>query len=167
VSVNLVSRQFSKPELVEFIEDVLGATKLDADRLNLEITESTVIDAPERAIDVLLRLQNLGVKVHIDDFGTGYSSLAYLQKFAVDALKIDQRFTARIESAGGEKIVAAIITLVHGLGMAALAEGIETTEQFEKLCGLGCDYGQGFLFARPMEASKISSYIKGTSSPTT
>jgi len=167
VSVNLVSRQFSKPELVEFIEDVLGSTGFDADRLNLEITESTVIDAPERAIDVLLRLQHLGVKVHVDDFGTGYSSLAYLQRFAVDALKIDQSFTARIDSVGGEKIVAAIITLAHGLGMAALAEGVETPEQLERLCELGCDYGQGFLFARPMEASKISSYMKGATSSTT
>jgi diguanylate cyclase (GGDEF)-like protein/PAS domain S-box-containing protein len=167
VSVNLVSRQFSKPELVEFIKEVLGSTGLDADRLNLEITESTVIDAPERAIDVLLRLQNLGVKVHVDDFGTGYSSLAYLQRFAVDALKIDQSFTARIDSAGGEKIVKAIITLAHGLGMAALAEGVETPKQFDRLCELGCDFGQGFLFARPMEASKISAYMKGTTSSTT
>jgi EAL domain-containing protein (putative c-di-GMP-specific phosphodiesterase class I) len=146
---------------------VLGSTGLDADRLNLEITESTVIDAPERAIDVLLRLQNLGVKVHVDDFGTGYSSLAYLQRFAVDALKIDQSFTARIDSAGGEKIVKAIITLAHGLGMAALAEGVETPKQFDRLCELGCDFGQGFLFARPMEASKISAYMKGTTSSTT
>ena len=132
VSINLFSQQFSRPELVVHIEKLLDEFQLPASRLQLEITESAVIDVPELAIDVLHRLRGLGVKVHLDDFGTGYSSLAYLQRFAVDVLKIDQGFVQRMgRNGGGAEIVETIVTLAQNLGMAALAEGIETPEQLQ------------------------------------
>jgi diguanylate cyclase (GGDEF)-like protein/PAS domain S-box-containing protein len=156
VSINIVGRHFSTTELVGTIESVLSDTGLPAGRLHLEITESAVIDVPELAIDVLQRLKNLGVQVHLDDFGTGYSSLAYLQRFAVDVLKIDQSFTQRLGSnGGGVEIVRTIITLARNLGMDALAEGIETPEQLAMVRRLGCAFGQGFLFSRPLPPDRL------------
>lgn len=160
VSINLFSQQFSRTELVVYIEHLLDEVQLPADRLQLEITESAVIDVPELAIDVLHRLRNLGVKVHLDDFGTGYSSLAYLQRFAVDVLKIDQGFVQRLGSnGGGSEIVQTIVTLARNLGMAALAEGIETSEQLDIVRDLGCTFGQGFFFAKPMPPEEIMDFI--------
>jgi len=156
VSINLFSQQFSRPELVVHIENLLDEFQLPASSLQLEITESAVIDVPELAIDVLHRLRGLGVKVHLDDFGTGYSSLAYLQRFAVDILKIDQAFIQRMgQSGGGAEIVEAIVTLAQNLGMLALAEGIETPEQLHIVRDLGCVFGQGFLFAKPMPPDEL------------
>jgi len=161
VSVNLFSRQFSRTELVVYIKELLEKTQLPANRLQLEITESAVIDVPELAIDVLLRLRNLGVKVHLDDFGTGYSSLAYLQRFAVDVLKIDQSFVQRLgRNGGGSEIVQTIVTLAQNLGMDALAEGIETPEQLEIVRDLGCTFGQGYYFAKPMPPEEIIEFIR-------
>ncbi len=110
-----------------------------------------MIDVPELAIDVMKRLRGLGVKVHLDDFGTGYSSLAYLQRFAVDVLKIDQGFIQRLGgNGGGVEIVRTIVTLARNLGMDALAEGIETPEQLAIVGDLGCSFGQGYLFSKPV-----------------
>jgi diguanylate cyclase (GGDEF)-like protein/PAS domain S-box-containing protein len=151
ISINLFSRQFSRAELVSFISDLLEELDLPAHRLQLEITESAVIDVPELAIDVMKRLRGLGVKVHLDDFGTGYSSLAYLQRFAVDVLKIDQGFIQRLGgNGGGVEIVRTIVTLARNLGMDALAEGIETPEQLAIVGDLGCSFGQGYLFSKPV-----------------
>jgi diguanylate cyclase (GGDEF)-like protein/PAS domain S-box-containing protein len=161
VSINLFSRQFSRSELVVYIQELLDETGLPADRLQLEITESAVIDVPELAIDVLHRLRNLGVKVHLDDFGTGYSSLAYLQRFAVDFLKIDQGFVQRLGRNGdGVEIVRTIVTLARNLGMTALAEGIETEEQFAIARDLGCSFGQGFLFSKPAPPENITELLQ-------
>lgn len=161
VSINLFSRQFSRIELVVYIQEVLEEIQLPSDRLQLEITESAIIDLPELAIDVMHRLRNLGVKVHLDDFGTGYSSLAYLQRFAIDTLKIDRVFIQRLGSnGGGAEIVQTIITLARNLGMDALAEGIETTEQLKIVRDLGCAYGQGFLFAKPLPPEEITTLIQ-------
>jgi len=161
VSINLFSRQFSRLELVVYIQKVLEEMQLPADLLQLEITESAIIDVPELAIDVMHRLRSLGVKVHLDDFGTGYSSLAYLQRFAIDTLKIDRGFIQRLGSnGGGVEIVQTIITLAQNLGMDALAEGIETTEQLEIIRDLGCAYGQGYLFAKPMPPEEIIELIR-------
>ena len=162
VSINLFSRQFTRTELVVYVGEILAEIKLPANRLQLEITESATIDVPELAIDVMRRLRNLGVKVHLDDFGTGYSSLAYLQRFAIDTLKIDQGFTQRLGSSGGGgiEIVETIIALARNLGMDALAEGIETREQLDIVRNLGCTYGQGFLFSKPKPPAKILEIIK-------
>jgi diguanylate cyclase (GGDEF)-like protein/PAS domain S-box-containing protein len=160
VSINLFSRQFSRAELVEYIKKILEEVDLPPDRLQLEITESAVIDVPELAIDVLYRLRNLGVKVHLDDFGTGYSSLAYLQRFAVDTLKIDQGFIQRLSGdGGGGEIVQTIVTLARNLGMDALAEGIESSEQLATVRELGCSYAQGYFFSRPVPAADIVELI--------
>lgn len=160
VSINLFSRQFSRIELVSFISDLLDDLGLPASRLQLEITESAIIDVPELAIDVMHRLRRLGVKVHLDDFGTGYSSLAYLQRFAVDVLKIDQGFIQRLGShGGGVEIVRTIVTLARNLGMDALAEGIETQEQLALVRQLGCAFGQGFLFSRPLPPEPLAELL--------
>jgi diguanylate cyclase (GGDEF)-like protein/PAS domain S-box-containing protein len=160
VSINLFSRQFSRAELVSFIERELAENELPADRLQLEITESAVIDVPELAIDVMRRLRALGVKVHLDDFGTGYSSLAYLQRFAVDTLKIDRGFIQRLGSdSDGAEIVRTIITLARNLGMEALAEGIERPEQLSLAREMGCDFAQGYLFSKPRPPSEISTLL--------
>jgi EAL domain-containing protein (putative c-di-GMP-specific phosphodiesterase class I) len=107
------------------------------------------------------RLRNLGVKVHLDDFGTGYSSLAYLQQFAIDTLKIDRGFISRVESNGeGGEIVQTIVTLAHSLGMEALAEGIESTDQLAFVSDLGCSFAQGFLYSKPLPAGELSYLLK-------
>jgi EAL domain-containing protein (putative c-di-GMP-specific phosphodiesterase class I) len=161
VSVNLFSTQFSRSELVDLIVSHLDDVGLPAHLLQLEITESAVIDVPELAIDVMQRLRNLGVKVHLDDFGTGYSSLSYLQRFAIDVLKIDQSFIQRLGAAGdGLEIVKAIVNLARTLGMKALAEGIETADQLSVVRDLGCAYGQGFYFARPAPAAEVLELIE-------
>lgn len=161
VSINLFSRQFTRTELVVFIREILEEIQLPSDRLQLEITESATIDVPELAIDVMRRLHNLGVRVHLDDFGTGYSSLAYLQRFAIDTLKIDQGFVQRLgNNGGGAEIVETIVTLARNLGMDALAEGIETREQLRLVRDLGCTYGQGYFFSKPKPPVEIMEIIR-------
>jgi diguanylate cyclase (GGDEF)-like protein/PAS domain S-box-containing protein len=160
VSINIFSRLFSRPELAVCIEKTLIESGLPPDKLHLEITESAVIEVPELAIDVMQRLRNLGVRVHLDDFGTGYSSLAYLQRYAIDTLKIDQGFTQRLGTdGGGIEIVRTIVTLARNLGMDALAEGIETREQLEIVRELGCSFAQGFLFSKPKSREEISALL--------
>ncbi len=161
VSVNLFSRQFSRAELVVYIREVLDEFELPSNRLQLEITESAIIDVPELAIDVMRRLRDLGIKVYLDDFGTGYSSLGYLQQFAIDTLKIDRGFIQRIGSdGGGAEIVQTIISLARNLGMDALAEGIESPEQLTVIRDMGCGFAQGFLFAKPLPPDEILELIK-------
>jgi diguanylate cyclase (GGDEF)-like protein/PAS domain S-box-containing protein len=161
VSINLFSRQFTRAELVVYIREVLDEFELPPNRLQLEITESAIIDVPELAIDVMRRLRDLGIKVHLDDFGTGYSSLAYLQRFAIDTLKIDRGFIQRIGSdGGGAEIVQTIISLARNLGMDALAEGIESPEQLTTIRDMGCGFAQGFLFAKPLPPDEILELIK-------
>jgi len=161
VSINLFSRQFSQPELVVYVKELLDEHQLPPDRLQLEITESAVIDVPELAIDVMRRLRDLGVKVHIDDFGTGYSSLAYLQRFAVDTLKIDRGFIKRLGiNDEGSEIVRTIIALARNLGMEALAEGIEKPEQLHLAREMGCDFAQGFLISKPLPPEEIQDLLE-------
>jgi EAL domain-containing protein (putative c-di-GMP-specific phosphodiesterase class I) len=160
ISINLVSTQFTRPELVDFIKELLEANGVTPDCLQLEITEETIIDAPERAVEVVARLKALGIKVHLDDFGTGYSSLSYLQRFDVDSLKIDRSFVGRMTSdASSGELVEAIVTLAHALGMQALAEGIETPEQLLRLQQLGCEMGQGFYFSPPVDPEHIRTVL--------
>jgi diguanylate cyclase (GGDEF)-like protein/PAS domain S-box-containing protein len=161
ISVNLFSRQFTQPELVGLIKKVLHETGANARNLHLEITESAVIDDPERAIHVLRKLKDLDLTINLDDFGTGYSSLSYLQRFAVDVLKIDQSFIAKIGGNDkGTEIVEAIVTLAHKLGMKALGEGIETAEQLAQLTALGCEYGQGFYFSSAVAAADATRLLE-------
>ncbi len=156
MSVNLSPKLFSQPDLVPQVRDTLERTGLPAQNLKLEITEGVLIESPERAAEMLRELRAMGVGICIDDFGTGYSSLAYLDRFAVDVLKIDRSFIASL-SAGGDRVelVRNIIQLAMDLDLHVVAEGVETAEQRRRLANLDCELMQGFHFARPAPASSI------------
>lgn len=157
VCVNLSARQFSRPGLVDHVEALLLESGASSRQLGLEMTESSLIPNLETAAEVLGGLRDLGVSLLMDDFGTGYSSLNHLHRFPFDVLKIDRTFVSRMEE--GEQalqIVRTIVELARVLGMDVVAEGIETREQDRLLRQLGCRYGQGFLFARPMPAEEVS-----------
>jgi EAL domain-containing protein (putative c-di-GMP-specific phosphodiesterase class I) len=151
LSVNLSSKQFTQLNLVDLIKEGLDETGMDPSLLHLEITESVIMEKAQDAAEMLSQLKALGVKLSIDDFGTGYSSLSYLHRFPFDILKIDRSFICRMgtdtESTG---IVETILTLAQKLGKKAVAEGVETEEQVAALQALGCGYGQGYLFSRPL-----------------
>ena len=160
VNVNLSSRQFSQPDLVEQIEDALRQGGLPAQRLKLEITESVIMENAESAIGVLHRLKDLGASLGIDDFGTGYSSLSYLLRFPADTLKIDRSFMWAMGDGGrNAQIVRTIIVLAHSLQMAVVAEGVETEEQRRQLVALECRYGQGYLFSRPVDGERARAML--------
>ena len=153
MSVNISARQFQRPELVQEVAATLRSVPVPAGSLRLEITETTIMAQAEQNIRVLRGLKELGVQVQVDDFGTGYSSLSYLQRFRLDALKIDRSFIGALGAPGeNPEIVRTIITLGKTLGMAVIAEGIETPRQQQLLLQLGCDYGQGWRFSQPLDA---------------
>jgi diguanylate cyclase (GGDEF)-like protein len=154
VSVNVSARQFDDPGLLETVERALAASGLGGDRLILEITETALMRAPGRTAAVLRDLKRLGVRVSIDDFGTGYSSLAYLQQFPVDALKIDRSFVAE-----GGPLVQTLVQLGRSLGLRTVAEGIEDEAQLAHVRELGCDRGQGYLFAPPLEVAALDRFL--------
>lgn len=159
LSVNLSGKHFAEENLVEEIYKIMVETGINPASLKLEITESAVMENAEQVIAMLKDLKDLGVQLSIDDFGTGYSSLSYLHRFPIDTLKVDRSFVSTMEdgSENGE-IVRTIIALAKALGMDVVAEGIETIHQLHQLRILGCEYGQGFLFSRPVpteEAEKI------------
>jgi len=154
ISVNLSCRQFTQPDLVEQIESILLETGLAATSLKLEITETMVMDDPEAAKTMLRRLKALGVKLEIDDFGTGYSSLSYLRSYPLDTLKIDRSFISDMENDTEKaEITRTITTLAQNLGLEVIAEGIESEEQRVFLKKMGCKYGQGYYFCRPLDAA--------------
>jgi len=151
ISVNLSSKQFSQPDLIEHISRALDETQIGPGSLKLEITESMVMENIETAIDMLTQIRALGVELSIDDFGTGYSSLSYLHRFPINTLKIDRSFVSRmIENTENAEIVRTIITLAKSLQMDVVAEGVETESQLDQLKNLKCEYGQGYLFAKPV-----------------
>jgi EAL domain-containing protein (putative c-di-GMP-specific phosphodiesterase class I) len=151
MSVNVSSREFSRDDFVDDLRRILKTSGLHATSLRLEITETTDMERSARAKALLAETRSLGVKLDVDDFGTGYSSLSALQHMSVDALKIERSFVASMASHNGTQLVQSIITLAHGLGLVAIAEGVETTEQLDWLAALDCDFGQGFLFAPPLD----------------
>jgi diguanylate cyclase (GGDEF)-like protein/PAS domain S-box-containing protein len=152
VGVNLSAKQFSQPDLVEQIARALESSGLPAAQLRLEITESAIMENAESATALLARLKELGVQISLDDFGTGYSSLSYLHRFPLDALKIDRSFVMRMhEDPRSAQLVQTILGLARSLGVAAVAEGVETKEQLEELKAIDCEFGQGYLFSRPLD----------------
>lgn len=156
ISVNLSSKQFLQPDLAEQIAETLEETGLDPSCLKLEITESYILENTEIAVATMTRLRTLGVEISLDDFGTGYSSLSYLHRLPIDYLKIDRSFVSRMEEKReNEEIVRTIIKLAQNLKMKVIAEGIETGEQLNLLKKLGCEYGQGYFFSKPLEASAM------------
>ncbi len=161
VSVNISVRQFQQKNLVQVIEDILQETGLDASYLKLEITESISMFHVDNVLSQLNHLKSIGVDVSIDDFGKGYSSLIYLRRFPISSLKIDQLFITDITSnADSESITRAIISMAHSLKLKVVAEGIETVEQMRFLEALNCDYGQGYLFSRPVPASELKKILE-------
>lgn len=166
VSVNLSSKQLIGEDLVGDIRRLMAETGCDPALLELEITESVLIDNSEAARAVLNNLRDLRIRLSLDDFGTGYSSLSYLHQFPFDTIKIDRTFiqpmdrnTSRLE------IVRAIVALARALGKTVVAEGLETFEQVERLTGLGCDFGQGYYFARPLDAAAAELFLSKTTFP--
>ncbi len=158
ISVNLSVKQFCQPDLIEQIDKILQETQLDSQSLKLEITESAIVDNPESAALLFQKLRQRKIQLSIDDFGTGYSSLSYLHRFPVNTLKIDRSFVSRIGKDGENlEIIQAIITLAKQLGMTIVAEGIETPQQKDYLKLLGCDEGQGYLFAKPLPTQEVES----------
>jgi diguanylate cyclase (GGDEF)-like protein/PAS domain S-box-containing protein len=156
VSVNLSARQLQQPALVPEIAEVLAETGLDPSTLRLEITESVVMDDVEATSKTLLDLKALGIELVIDDFGTGYSSLSYLNRFPVDAVKIDRSFVTAIgTSTRDTTIIRAIVALAKSLQLSVTAEGIESAEQLRQIRELGCNRGQGYLLAKPQPPSAI------------
>ncbi|RMM11299.1 Sensory box/GGDEF domain/EAL domain protein, partial [Pseudomonas syringae pv. maculicola] len=156
VAVNVSSRLFSRGDLDRQVAQVLHDIGLDPAFLELEVTESAVMEDPEQAIEQLHRLRELGLSLAIDDFGTGYSSLLRLKRMPVQKLKIDQGFVAGLPGDGDDiAIVRAVIALGASLGMRVLAEGIEQASQAAFLLENGCQLGQGYWFARPMAAHLI------------
>ncbi len=161
VAVNLSPRQFRQRDLARSIQQVLDDTGLAARHLELEVTESSVMENAEMAIGILHELKAMGVRLSIDDFGTGYSSLAYLQRFPLDALKVDQSFVRDITSDhGGSAIASAIIAMGHSLRLTIVAEGVETPAQLAFLRERECQKVQGFMFARPMPAEQLIAYLE-------
>ncbi len=157
VAVNLSPAQFRSPGLVQVVVSALASSGLPASRLELEITETILLQDNETTLAMLFQLRELGVLIAMDDFGTGYSSLSYLQSFPFDRIKIDRSFIKNIgDGAGAINIVRAVVAMAKGLGMATTAEGVETTEQRESVTLEGCSEMQGFLFSKPLPADEIA-----------
>ena len=155
VCVNISPLQFNQSNLPKWISEFLDKSGLAADRLELELTESAIMNDAETNIAKLRELKEIGVALAVDDFGTGYSSLSYLKRFPIDTLKIDQSFVADLDSADGAAIVDAILALAKTLNLRVIAEGIETEHQLGYLVQKGCDLLQGFYFARPIYPEEV------------
>lgn len=152
LSVNLSAKQLTDPDLVGNVEQLLEEGRIPPASLRLEITEAAVIDGQEPAAGILRELRALGVQLHMDDFGTGYAALSHLHSLPLDAVKIDRSFVGRMDAdPRTAQLVRTVVSLAHGLGIAAIAEGIETEAQREELRRQGCGYGQGFLFSGPLD----------------
>lgn len=162
MSVNLSVKEFARPRLLNEIEETLMETGLEPKHLKIEITESAILENVEHVTRTLKGLRALGARLAIDDFGTGYSSLSYLHRFPVNTLKIDQAFVRQMNVAAESlQIVKTIIMLARALEMEVIAEGIEEKDQLDMLTQLGCEYGQGYYFAKPMDAEKAAELLRG------
>jgi diguanylate cyclase (GGDEF)-like protein len=166
ISVNLSTRDLMDQDLPAKICAMLAQHGANPDALCLEITESAIMDDPQRALETLNQLHEMGFKLSIDDFGTGYSSLAYLKGLPVDELKIDKSFVLAMETdLGDAKIVRSTIELAHNMGLTVVAEGLETGKAWKLLAGLGCDEGQGYFIAKPMPQTQFSAWLSAWAAP--
>jgi EAL domain-containing protein (putative c-di-GMP-specific phosphodiesterase class I) len=151
IAVNVAAYQFQQEDFVKMVADILAETSLPPSSLELEITETSIMQNPEQVITILTELKALGVSIAIDDFGIGYSSLMYLKRFPIDRLKIDRMFVNDSTTDPDDAaLVMTIITMAHNLRLHVMAEGVETEEQLKFLRLLKCDEGQGYFFAKPV-----------------
>jgi diguanylate cyclase (GGDEF)-like protein len=161
VAVNVSPMQFRRSGLVSSVESALDASGLSCERLEIEITESVLLDSSDTVVKTLNQLRGLGVRIALDDFGTGYSSLSYLRQFSFDRIKIDRSFVIHVAEQDTSAIVSAIVGIGKRLGAAITAEGVETQEQFERICDLGCTDVQGYFVGRPQPVLEIDSLREG------
>ena len=160
ISVNLSTKQFAQPGLVQNIGKLLKELGLSADSLKLEITESTVMEDPHAAVEMLQQMKDLGIRLAIDDFGTGYSSLSYLHRFPLDTLKIDRSFiSGKAAELNGMEIARSVMPLAKNLQLEVVAEGVETAEQVQELKKLDCKYAQGYYFSKPVSSEDAEALI--------
>jgi diguanylate cyclase (GGDEF)-like protein len=160
MSVNLSAGQLSRPGLAETVEAILQESGLEGSRLTLDVTETVYVKTLEVNTTVMDRLRRLGVRISIDDFGMGYSSLSYLKRLPADILKVDKSFVGGLKEDGADTaIVRMIIELAHTLGVEVIAEGVETGEQAALLEEMGCDFGQGFYFSKPLPPEDLFKYL--------
>jgi diguanylate cyclase (GGDEF)-like protein len=165
VNVNISSRHFLQPSLLDDVKEVLGKCGLPPHHLKLEITETALMEDSEETVRLAQRLKDFGIRLVIDDFGTGYSSLSYLQRLPIDTLKVDRSFISKIHEKpdSNRNIAEAIVSLAHKLDMSVVAEGIETPEQYAILIDMGCDFGQGYLFSPPILKSEVVRLLRSLS----
>jgi len=164
LSINMSSKQFADESIVGRTQAILDATGFSAGRLKLEITETVFFEDHERALEVLRKLRETGIEVDIDDFGTGYSNLAYLVRLPISTLKIDKSFVMLMaENPANREVIRTVISLAANLGFKVVAEGIESEHQRDVLVDLGCDYGQGYFFSRPLSPDVIEQFLAACS----
>jgi len=159
IAVNVSAVEFHSKDFLDSVRAILNDTGLDPRHLELELTESGLMQDTEMMTGTLHALKDLGVQIAVDDFGTGYSSLSYLRRFPIDTLKIDQSFVHDIDGDAGEPIVSAVIAMGKSLKQRVVAEGIETREQFAFLQSHHCAEGQGYYFSRPLPAEEFATLL--------
>jgi diguanylate cyclase (GGDEF)-like protein/PAS domain S-box-containing protein len=168
MSVNISNVQLAQLDFVDQIERILECNGIEPANLIMEITESVIMEDNPHAVDVVAKIQELGVKVHIDDFGIGYSSLGYLQQYPIDIIKMDRSFVRKINGDGENiEIIKAILNLSRELEIGVIAEGIETEKQLNTLKSLGCEFGQGFLLSKPQDPQAIETLLKNRNTDVT
>ena len=161
VSVNISAKQFEQDDFIAQLDSIIDRTGIDVKHLKLEITESLLMNHTAIADRVFDRLKARQIQLAIDDFGTGYSSLSYLDRFPVDTLKIDRSFVNRIDEANqASTIVKATLDLAHNLGFNVVAEGVETWQQVEQLQNWGCEYAQGYYYAKPLDCNLAWNFLQ-------
>ena len=161
VAINISPRQFRDPNLINTVRQSLRETGLSADQVEIEITETMLMEDISAAQVAVERFQEIGVKLAIDDFGTGYSSLNYLKKFPINTVKVDRSFVMDIpDNVDDMAITSAVIAMAHELKMEVVAEGVETAEQFDFLATHNCEYAQGWLFSKPIPLPDLIEYVK-------
>jgi EAL domain-containing protein (putative c-di-GMP-specific phosphodiesterase class I) len=160
LAVNISGRQFNQPRFVDMVEGILKETGFAPDRLELEITESVLMENIEKTSRILADIKGLGIRLAIDDFGTGYSSLGYLKRFPIDTLKIDRSFIREVTTDANDRAITnAVIALAGTMNLEVVAEGIETADQLRFLQESGCRLGQGFLFSRPRPSAEAEELL--------
>lgn len=166
MAVNLSAVQFKSPALIERISAIIDETGISPENLELELTESALVDKPDEAVRLLKQLRSLGCSISIDDFGTGYSSLSYLKNFPVTILKIDRSFVTDLAYNPGDRAIAqSVVSLARNLGMQTVAEGVEQQEQLDILRQIGCTYIQGYFYSRPVPAARIPGVVSALNRP--